>query len=374
VIQDNEGQDYQDESMNFTIESIAMPPILDMAAIDTTIECNVSNQEVVIQAWLNNHGGAIATNYCGDLNWTHDFTVLSNDCGASGSAVVTFTATDECGSTVTSAILTVADTDTPVMDVPAFDLVVECDGIGNMVELNNWLGSRGGALATDACGNVIWTNNYSTLSNGCSSTGSASVIFSATDDCGNSITTNATFTIEDSVAPSIDVVAQDTTIECGTSNQQTVIQHWLENQGGANASDICENVIWTNDFPVLSDTCGTTVSLTITFTTFDECGNNSATNATFTILGTSATSTTSFPDFDFKIFPNPVGEMLKIDFDKSESLLVHLALFDACGLPLWFYQDKAKEIFIPVSKYASGVYFLQVKTAQGAYSRKVIIE
>jgi len=286
-----------------------------------------------------------------------------------------FIATDECGnSTTTAATFTIEDSVAPSIDVVAQNITIECGASNQQTVIQNWLGNHGGANASDICGNVNWTNNYSTLSNGCGTTGSASVIFTATDECGNSISTTATFTIEDSVAPIIDVVAQDTTIECGSSNQQTVIQNWLENQGGAHASDICGNVNWANDFPVLSDTCSTIVSLPITFTAFDECGNSSITNATFTILGTLATPTPDFPDFNFKIYPNPVNEMLTIDFDKSESLLVHLALFDACGLPLWFYDDKAKEIFIPVSKYASGVYFLQVETAQGAYSRKVIIE
>ena len=44
-------------------------------------------------------------------------------------------------------------------------------------------------------------------------TGSATVTFTATDDCGNASSTTATFTIEDTTAPSIDTEASDLTVE-----------------------------------------------------------------------------------------------------------------------------------------------------------------
>ena len=45
--------------------------------------------------------------------WSHDFTALSDDCGATGSATVTFTATDDCNASTTSAIFTIEDTTAP---------------------------------------------------------------------------------------------------------------------------------------------------------------------------------------------------------------------------------------------------------------------
>ena len=70
VIQDNSGQDYQDESMNFTIQAPPMLPFIVLGAIDTTIESNIENQEAAIQSWLDNHGGASATGFCGELIWS----------------------------------------------------------------------------------------------------------------------------------------------------------------------------------------------------------------------------------------------------------------------------------------------------------------
>ena len=55
-------------------------------------------------------------------------------------------------------------------------------------------------MASDDCGDVTWSNDYTMLSDDCGATGSATVTFTATDDCGNSSTTMATFTIEDTTA------------------------------------------------------------------------------------------------------------------------------------------------------------------------------
>ncbi|MFQ5606182.1 MAG: T9SS type A sorting domain-containing protein [bacterium] len=286
VVMDNSGTDYQDSSLNFTIEIASAPPNIDVPAQDTTIECGETNQEAIIQAWLDNHGGAKATGFCGNLTWTHDFTALSDDCGITGNALVTFTVSDDCGSS----------------------------------------------------------------------------------------TTNATLTVIDTTAPVIDIAAQDTTIECGLTNQATVIQNWLDNQGGANAGDICGNVNWTNDFPVLPDSCDVTSSLTVTFIATDECGNNSATDAIFTLMGTVGVSAPTLSDFNFEIFPNPVREILKIEFDKEASLLINLSLIDELGKTLWHHRGRENRVTIPVMGVVPGIYFLQVETNRGVYSRKVVIE
>ncbi len=458
IFMDNVAQDYLDISMNFTIAPNTMPPLLDAPASDTTIECNVENQQAAIQAWLNNHGGASATNFCGELNWTHDFGELSNDCGYSGNTSVTFTAADDCGITTTIATVTIADFSPPVISLHPTNISVQSDGQGNVVELNTWLNSRGGAQASDLCGNVSWTNNFNGLSNGCGTTGTATVNFNATDECGNSATTtgtftivdnlapdiyipasdntiqceanhkneiqqwlnvhagalandiggevvwtnnftglnnecgstgsatvvftatdqcgnntssNATFTIKDNVAPVIITPAMDTSIECGLSDQAVLIQNWLANNGGAVANDNCGNVNWTNNFTVISDSCGPAVNILVTFTAFDECGNTSAVNATFNIREKTITSIPNLPEFDVKIFPNPVDEILHINFVETRD--AQLSLLDSFGRPHWNFHGKSKEIFIPVNQFASGVYFLRFDSSHGTYIHKVII-
>ncbi len=283
VIQDNADQNYLDISMNFSILPNTSPPTLDAPANDTVIECNTGNQAAAIQAWLDNHGGASATNFCGDLVWTNDFPGLSNECGATGSALVTFTAVDDCGLTMTNATLMVIDAQAPAIIVSPTDLLIESDGQGNMADLNNWLSTHGGAQATDACSNVIWSNNYTGLTDGCGATGSASVIFTVTDACGNSMSAVAVFTITDHLAPTIQVPAHDSTIMCSTSNQQMLIQHWIDTHGGAQAYDLGGDVNWTHNYSALSDGCGATGNATVVFTATDECGNSITTSAVLRI-------------------------------------------------------------------------------------------
>ena len=119
---------------------------------------------------------------------------------------MTFTATDDCGNaSSTTATFTIEDTTNP-LDMMASDSTVECDGMGNMTELNDWLANNGGATASDVCGGVTWSNDFVALSDDCGATGSATVTFTATDDCGNASSTTATFTIEDNDNPSLDMM------------------------------------------------------------------------------------------------------------------------------------------------------------------------
>ncbi|MGV6832291.1 MAG: gliding motility-associated C-terminal domain-containing protein, partial [bacterium] len=117
---------------------------------------------------------------------------------------------------------------------------------------------------------------------------------------GNTTTTSATFTIQDTAAPTIDVEAADLTVECDGNGNTTDLQDWLDNNGGASASDNCSNVTWSNDFSALSDDCGATGSATVTFTATDECGNTTTTSATFTIQDTAAPTVVG--DFEEEIF------------------------------------------------------------------------
>ena len=80
--------------------------------------------------------------------------------------------------------------------------------------MNAWLAGHGGANATDACSAVTWSDDFVALGEGCAATGTVSVWFVATDACGNADSTEASFTIEDTLAPTITVMASDTSAEC----------------------------------------------------------------------------------------------------------------------------------------------------------------
>ena len=267
-------------------------PVINTPASDLTVECDGNGNTAQLNAWLASNGGASASDACG-VTWSNDFTSLSDDCGATGSATVTFTATDPSGNSAsTSATFTIADTTAPSIDIAASNQTVECDGAGNTAQLNAWLASNGGASASDICGIVTWSNDFTALSDLCGVTGNATVTFTATDECGNSSSTTATFTIEDTTVPVIYIAASDQTLECDGSGNIAEIQAWIDTQGGAMASDICGGITWTSDYTGLTDECGNTGEALVTFTATDDCGNASTTSATVRVVDTTPPSMT----------------------------------------------------------------------------------
>ncbi len=280
------------DSTTATFRIIDTTPPVVTAASDTTVECDGSGNTTELNNWLTSHGGATASDVCGSVTWSNNFTTLSDLCGATGSATVTFYATDDCGNVdSTSATFTIIDT-TPPLVTAASDTTVECDGAGNTAALNSWLANHGGATATDACSGVVWTNSYNALNfvPTCGGAGFVDVTFYATDDCNNVDSTTARFTIEDTTPPDITVAAQDTTVECDGAGNTAALNSWLANHGGAVADDVCSDFDWTHNFTALSDGCGATGSAAVTFYATDDCGNVDSTTATFTIIDTTPPS------------------------------------------------------------------------------------
>ena len=277
-----------------TINIINEAPVLDCTNLDQTISCTDGRGEDDLPK-------PTVTDDCSEegevsLTFVDDFTGL-DECGDSGTFTRTWTATDDCGNeSTTSATLTVVDNDPPTITVSPSDLSVECDGSGNVTDINTWLASNGGAIATDACSSITWTNDYSGLSNDCGGTGSATVTFTATDDCGNSETATGLIIIIDNTAPTIDVAASDLTISCDQTNQAAAISAWLTSNGGAIASDICGTVSWTNDYTDnLSDDCGLTGTVVVIFTATDDCGNETIETQTITVEDTTDPTLNGIP-------------------------------------------------------------------------------
>jgi hypothetical protein len=79
------------------------------------VECGPDNAAQIAD-WL---ASATAWDACGDATVTHDYAGLSDECAATGRAVVTFTAEDDCGLiSACTRTLTVADTVPPTFTPP----------------------------------------------------------------------------------------------------------------------------------------------------------------------------------------------------------------------------------------------------------------
>src|SRR5690606_17391316 len=143
----------------------------------------------------------------------------------------TWTATDACNNeTVHTQIITVQDTVAPEITTEATSIVVECDGSGNEGAVEAWLASNGGAVATDACSEVTWTNDFNALSNDCST--AITVIFTATDACGNTATTTATFAVQDITAPVAPEAPEAVTVACASEVPATISLTATDNCAG----------------------------------------------------------------------------------------------------------------------------------------------
>jgi ABC-type tungstate transport system permease subunit len=140
-------------------------PVWTIKPADLIIECSGYDEDVngdiydAVEAWVRTIGGGEAVDECSIVEYKDNFDGLSDECGRTGSATVKFTAIDECGNeTHEWATVQIIDTYGPTITVPAKDLTVECDGGGNLAELEAWLDNNGGADAEDKCSYIDgWT-------------------------------------------------------------------------------------------------------------------------------------------------------------------------------------------------------------------------
>jgi hypothetical protein len=250
-------------------------------SLDRTIECNDPVALANAQALT-----PLANDACDNnatiqpIKTTGEF--VPGDCPTEGTYTNFWIARDACEneSLIFVQVITVTDNTEPVIDTPAEDLTVECDGVGNTDDLNQWLDTNGGATAYNECGgDIIWSHDFTTLTEGCGNTGEATVIFTATDECGNTATTQATFTIIDTQPPILITPAPD--IEVGPDPNFCVVDTENVELIPPVFEDVCdnENVVLTNDAPAEFPP-GITI---ITWTAIDDCGNIATTTHTVTV-------------------------------------------------------------------------------------------
>jgi len=300
-----------------------------------SFDCGVVDSNMVTQ-WLTSQGGAIASDICSDSTFWTGFTWISSN-GTNGggdfvdgpftvldgldcfeSATVSFIVSDPCGNTSSvSALFSIQDT-TPLMDIipPVItqnpqDANVDCstDVLDSLIQ---WYDSFGGLIATDENGVIkLRANrsfalvqqdfNASNSQSNCAS-GTVNVGFFALDTLDNSSDTLfATFSVIDSIPPTITIPAQDISITCNVGRQDS-LTNWIKRFGGASAVDDCsqDDIIWAQfsftdsegrtgsgsflngPFNLIgSSLCDWSADLNFFVT--DACGNLTSTSATISI-------------------------------------------------------------------------------------------
>ena len=303
--------------INFTVID-NVPPVWDINPTPLNLVCNQNTDiDAQIQEWLSTNGGGSASDACsGNIVYENNFTGLTPDCGNTGSVNVSFTATDGCGATaIRIASVTVSDNEAPIINNPAISQSVDCDD-PTAISYADWLATLGGGSATDACTPLTssdWTVDVVNDIPGCGTTFERTVNFIVTDACGNSTTTTATYTLTDNSPPTIDTPAADLTEDCG-GDDQSVLDNWIDNIGGAMASDNCGNATWTfisyttdsgasgsfiavgdqASYPqIVAGVCDFTVN--VTWEVIDNCDNVTFTTAEFRLEDNQAPNISNVP-------------------------------------------------------------------------------
>ena len=240
------------------------PPVITTPAVDQTVECDGSGNTAALNSWLASHAGAAATDACGGtLTWTNNYTTLSDLCGATGAATVTFTVTDACGNTATTvATFTIVDTQAPTISCPP-----TATGNTDANECYSTTVDLGTATAIDNCGTVTITNNAPAQF----PAGTTTVTWTATDACGNTATCTQLVIVTDTNQPP--------TITCPASVEETI------------AADQCSKTGVTPGLPTISDNCpNPAITYTLTGATTGS-GAGTVSNTTFNVGVTTITYT-----------------------------------------------------------------------------------
>ena len=275
---------------------------------------------------------AIATDNCGEVAITLDVDTALGACPGQYTVTRTFTATDACGNDTSAAqTITIVDTTAPEFTYVPADYAAECSDEHPLEE----------ATASDACGAVTIEILADTLGLEDECTGAYVVTrtFIATDECGLTTEAVQTITIEDTTSPVV-VDAIDEIVECDGAGNGDELTAWLENNGGASATDNCGAIEWSHDYDALSDECAQTGAATVTFTATDDCGNLSTTSATFTIVDTTA--------------PDILGDMeIDVACDIYSPDSAYASSEDVCGSVTFSWEDEPVSggCTLPVAMY-----------------------
>ena len=146
---------------------------------------------------------------------------------------------------------------------------------------------------SDNCGLQPLQESMATAA-GCGTAYTVTRTYVATDISCNTDTCTQTIQVVDTTDPVITAQAQDEENQCVNhdyaQSNSTQLQQWLNNHGGASATDNCNAITWSHDYEVgdLSDDCGLTGSVEVTFTATDACGNHSSTQAKYVIYDETA--------------------------------------------------------------------------------------
>jgi gliding motility-associated-like protein len=271
--------------------SFTLPPDITISCDDDALDLSITGD---ITDTLDQCGGPIL------LFFNDNVTDIPDGCDASYRIMRNWTARDACGNQRSGQqTITVNDTEGPTFMLPP-DTTVNC-GLED---------------------NLLITGEPTLLMDNCDDTLSAAIIafediiplscennyiiernWRVSDECGNETTLVQEITVIDTLRPTISLPPTDVEIICMEGPDiLTAYQNWLDQNGGAIATDNCtpqDSLEWTSfisgtsnapsmppvNCPANSDTI---LIQTVDFIVMDDCGNRDTTTATFLVRDTIA--------------------------------------------------------------------------------------
>ncbi|MCB0570614.1 MAG: DUF11 domain-containing protein, partial [Phaeodactylibacter sp.] len=195
---------------------------------------------------------------------------------AGGSVMVTYTASDECGQTVScTALFVVAAAPTLTVNCPQSTVLGSCLGQDAVdVAFDAWLGQFSTSGGCNGVGSGL--GQYS-APDACG--GSITVLYSASDDCGQSVSCSATFTVAPAPLLSVSCPPNFNTDGCGSQAEvDAAFNNWIsqfDTNGGCGPQS--------TDLTVYVAPSAFGGSVTVNYSATDDCGQSAACSATFTV-------------------------------------------------------------------------------------------
>lgn len=103
----------------------------------------------------------------------------------------------------------------------------------------------------------------------------------------------------------------------------------------------------------------------------DRCGNKATDTITVTIIA-NATSVNETVDPDVRVYPNPAGDIVKIETPNER--IINVEMLDISGKIVKHFTINKEHFTINVEGLKQGIYFVRIFTATRVITKKIVVE
>jgi hypothetical protein len=247
-------------NFNVTIQDTQFPVLVGVPA-NVTVECNAIPVAPVVTATDNCSAGPVGMT---EIR-------TNGNCPSNYLLTRTWSVTDASGNSTTGVqVITVRDTQAPVLSAAPANVTVLCDAVPAAATLT----------ATDICDAAPVVVLTQLRTNGsCANSYTLTRTWTATDACGNQSSRSQLITVIDAKAPVLGPVPANITVECDAVPAAAMVT----------ATDACDPApVVTMSEVRTNGNCNNNYTLTRTWTATDACGNSAQQSQVITVRDTHA--------------------------------------------------------------------------------------